>query len=166
MELTGDAEAWLTDRLEAEFRAHGTIQGEALARLDWPDPPAPALPSSASRDASTDDVKELVHEVLTTMLTRSPRDFDEHVTRRVCETIEAHRPWLDRYRLLCDEHATSIPSGDGRSVVNTSIGWWTKRALNAESLRQVAAPTETTSLIQSYTLLQYSPPTSPNDLVT
>ena len=165
MELTGDAEAWLTDRLEAGFRAHGTILRETLATLDWPDAPAPAPPSRAARGSSTDDVRALVLEVLATMLTRSPRDFDEHVTRRVCETIEAHQPWLDQYRLLCDEHAMSIPSGDGRSVVNNSIGRWTKRALNAESYRQIPAPTGTTSLMQSYKLLRYSPPAHPNDLV-
>lgn len=165
MELTGDAEAWLTDRLEARLRAHGTILRETLAKLDWPDAPAPAPPSRATRGSSTDDVRALVHEVLATMLRRSPRDFDEHVTRRVCETIEAHQPWLDRYRVLCDERSASIPGRDGRSVVKKSIGRWTKRALNAKSLRRVATPKETTSLIQSYTLLQYSPPTSPNDLV-
>ena len=74
--------------------------------------------------------------------------------------------WLSRYEILCDEHSRSIRSGDGKSVVNNAIGRWTKRALGAVSLRQVAAPPGTTSLIQSYTLLRFSAPGRPTDLVT
>ena len=162
MELTADAEVWLREGLEATFVAHGKIPDEAIASLDWPELPAP--PSRAIGHAATDDVKALVHEVLGTMIERSPNDFDDHVTRRVCERIEAYPPWRNRYEFLCDDHGKSIPSGDGKSVVNNSIGRWTKRALDAVSLRQVPAAPDTTSLIQSYTLLRFSPPKHRTDL--
>ena len=157
MELTAEAEVWLRERLEAAFRAHGKVPHGAIADLDWPELPA---------SSQTDDVKELVHEVLMAMIERSSDDFDEHITRKVCEKIEAYPRWLSRYEILCDEHSRSIRSRDGKSVVNNSIGRWTKRALGAASLRQVAAPPGTTSLIQSYTLLHFSAPGRPTDLVT
>ncbi len=155
--LSAEAEVWLRERLEATFLARGKVSQGAIADLDWPELPA---------SSRTDDVKELIHEVLTAMIERSPDDFDEHITRKVCERIEAYPRWLSRYQILCDEHSRSIRSGDGKSVVNKSIGRWTKRALGAGSWRQVAAPPGTTSLIQSYTLLRFSPPGRPTDLVT
>lgn len=162
VELSAEGESWLRERLEAAFDSCGKIPHQQIDELDWPAARTPPL--RARGDATTDDVKALVHEVLATMAERSPDDFDEHVTRRVCERIEAHPPWLNQYRSLCDERSKSIPSGDGKSVVNNSIGRWTKRALNAASLKQVPVARGRTSLIQSYTLLRFSPPTRRNDL--
>jgi hypothetical protein len=37
VELTPEATAWLTERLESAFDANGKISHESLRRLDWPD---------------------------------------------------------------------------------------------------------------------------------
>ena len=37
VELSAEGFRWLNERLEATFRAHGTISQERLAALDWPD---------------------------------------------------------------------------------------------------------------------------------
>ncbi len=163
VELHPDGEAWLHDRLEAAFAKHGKIPRHAISTLDGPE--LPKFPSRATSHATTDDVKTLVHEVLASMIDHSPAELDQHVTRRVCEEIEANPSWVDRYLLLCDEHSKTIETGDGKSVVNTSIGWWTKRALAATALKQVAVPSGTTSLIQRYTLLAFSPPARGSDIV-
>ena len=163
MELHADGTAWLSDRLEEAFAKHGKIPRRAISTLDRPE-----LPKSSSRETShapTDQVKALVHEVLASMIEHSPDDLDQHVTRRVCERIEANAAWGSRYQFLCDEHSKSIATADGKSVVNTSIGWWTKRALDATSLKEVAVPSGTTSLIQRYKLLGFSPPARRTDLI-
>ena len=162
VELSAEGESWLRERLETAFDSRGKIPHEHIAELDWPE--VPTVPLRARGDATTDDVKALVYEVLATMAERSPDDFDEHVTRRVCERIEAHPPWLNQYRSLCDERGKSIPSGDGKSVVNNAIGRWTKRALDAVSIRQVTVAGGRTSLIQNYTRLRFSPPKRRSDL--
>ena len=116
---------------------------------------------------NTEGVRALVLEVLGTMAERSPADLDEHVTRRVCERIEADPRRLRQYKYLCAAHGKAVPSGDGKAVVNTSIGWWTKRVLRAESVtegEQVAPGT--TSLIQSYTTLRYARPKGATTLIS
>ena len=116
---------------------------------------------------NTEGVRALVLEVIGAMVERSPTDLDEHVTRRVCERIEADPRRLRQYNHLCAAHGKAVPSGDGKAVVNTSIGWWTKRVLRAESVtegEQVAPGT--TSLIQSYTTLRYSRPKGTTTLIS
>jgi hypothetical protein len=36
VELSGEGFAWLSGRLDAVFRAHGTVSADDLAKLDWP----------------------------------------------------------------------------------------------------------------------------------
>lgn len=109
---------------------------------------------------TTEGVKALVVEVLEAMVEGSPTLLDEHVTRRVCERIESTPRWLRQYSHLCDAHSAAAPEGDGKSVVNSSIGWWAKRILGAETTAtNVTVSPGTTSLIKSYNTLRFSQPT-------
>lgn len=94
----------------------------------------------------TAGVKSLVDEVVADL----PRPLTEHVTLAVFKEIERSPTRLNEYHALCNELR--------QSVVNNWIGEWTRRALGADSIKEVGA--EGTTLAKNYSLLRFRSPHS------
>ncbi|MYJ74560.1 MAG: hypothetical protein F4089_05410 [Gammaproteobacteria bacterium] len=90
--------------------------------------------------SKTAGVKALVDEVIFSLPVK-----DEHVTLAVFKSIEDSPKWRKQYGILCNELRDW--------VVNNWIGQWTRDALGAESIKQVAA--EGTTLTKTYSTLRF-----------
>jgi hypothetical protein len=84
-------------------------------------------------------VSELVQEVLDTL--RQP--WPEDITDQVCLAIEKNDRWLNRYRLLAQQH--------GKHAINSQIG---RSTLALTGFRNLGQQTRATSrLIKTFTRL-------------
>jgi hypothetical protein len=96
----------------------------------------------------TTPVRQLVAEVLQALF-RHPYPGD--ITDQVCLAIESNPNWLSHYWSLV-EHFSSTGK-NGRLIVNTSIGWFTK---DLTGMMTVEFPVKAkSSLIQEYSRLGY-----------
>ena len=87
----------------------------------------------------TEDIKDLVEDVLVTMDMPYPVD----ITDQICMAIEKKTAWRSRYKDLLARH--------GRSTVNTSIGWYTSYLTGLHNLGNIQKAES--SLIKTYSEL-------------
>jgi hypothetical protein len=86
-----------------------------------------------------------------TVLASMSAPYPEDITDRVCLAIEGNPAWLRRYEHLV-EHFSSMGK-DGKSTVNTNIGYYTKELTGMVNISE--GNVAKSSLIQSYSKLGY-----------
>lgn len=104
-------------------------------------------PASDGDSMATGPVRDLVAGVLAA---RFAPPYPPDITDQLCAAIEHNPAWYRRYQDLV-EHFSS-KGKDGRSIVNTSLGWFTKELTGLATL-QHGVRAEHSTLITSYSRL-------------